>query len=436
MRDNGLESKSKSTEARNEEAFEKGIDVVARDHLYIRPGAPLFYGCFVADARFCVPRKTVFSQTITNHEGSRLNVKTETAWSTLADGMDVPSALITYAFCTASSLGEASKRMYQSILTRQVAMAVCANAWCEAPRELWIADMTSGLRNRRIRRRPNMMPTHLPQPTRQVDVGLCHEFACGIGRKFASDARMYAAEHYVDALDRLRVGNDLAAVEHLFIAAEALKTPFLEAHLEASRLTRAQLAEKWQTRTKYLEAEARLRLVFQCNQDVAEAASSVSNDFEHATKMSDETRLKAAKYCLRIARSVRDALIRSCAIGEASAKFLNDVYGEPLFDTELEAQTIEVRTTRAKIVAGTEPSVSELAHQPFASQFDDATSTFQYTVGWRDAASPGISIPFDEEGVFTAFTSEDAGASVERYIAERLSGKRIIVEPQSAADQC
>jgi hypothetical protein len=403
------------------------VDEFAERILGVEPGDALYYGCFTADARFCVPKDDPIEQLVTARD-RRIHIRTATLWRDEELNIPVPRGLVSYAFCSAPSIADAADFMYDIIAETMTCLAVAANAWCEMPREVVVADVTRDRERRAVRRRPNTMPQRLPQATRLIDgdaSAACWKGLVGTPRD--ADAKMYAAQQYLDALDRRRTGNVLMSVEHLFIAAEAMKPIVLARHLEQTGLSRADLAAQWGVTTKQLEGEARLRLIFDGDKSTSDDARNASDGFEHGTLMPDETWMLARRCHKAATRYVRTAILRLAGLEGRDFDVLTGPYGEPLFDTEPETQLVELATTRKKILTGAEKAMFALRHEPFHGGFDDATRTYRYIVAWRDLETPGLTLPMEGGGTFTAFMPGD-DVSTADFIKERLTTKKVVVE--------
>jgi hypothetical protein len=407
------------------------VDQVAEKMLEVAPGEPLYYGCFTADARFCIPKNDPIEQLATSTRlGRKIQIRTSTLWHDEGLNIPVPRGLVSYAFCSATDIADAAEFMYDIIADTVTCLAVAANAWCELPREVVVADVSRDRVGRLVRRRPNTMPQRLPQATRLVDGDASAACWKGlVGTPLDVDEKMYTVQRYLDALDSRRTGNTLMSVEHLFIAAETMKPIMLRRHLEERGLTEAQLAAEWGVTTRQLLGEARLRLIFEGDKGVADDARNASDGFEHGVRMPTETWELARRCHDKAARYVRTAILRLAGLKGRDFDVLTGPYGEMLVDTEPETQVVKLDTTRKNIFTGAESAMFTLRHEPFHGTFDESTKTYRYTVAWRDLESPGLTIPMQGGGSATMFMHGDE-VSVDDFIRERLTTKQVVVEDE------
>jgi len=146
-----------------------------------------------------------------------------------------------------------------------------------------------------------------------------------------------AITQYYHALTYWRPGDELLALAHLFMAAEALAKCSLDQHLKETGTTKKDLSNLWQVEEKHLTSAARRRLVFKGDDCCHRAAKNASDAFEHGFKDYHELRPLAAQYTVKSAGYVREAVVALSGVCPVSAAvLLSRPFDRPLGPLQLE----------------------------------------------------------------------------------------------------
>jgi hypothetical protein len=129
------------------------------------------------------------------------------------------------------------------------------------------------------------------------------------------DRLIRAASQYNEALNLFRNGSELLVVEHLFMGAEAIKKAAWRHEIAERDITKVQLADEWgYDKTgklnvdEFLDAEARLRLVFARDSECHKLAKHVSDHFEHGFSTAGALFAKSRSCLIRTASHLRNAI--------------------------------------------------------------------------------------------------------------------------------
>jgi len=130
------------------------------------------------------------------------------------------------------------------------------------------------------------------------------------------DRLLRAITQYNEALLRWGLGNELLSVAHLWMGIEAIKKASLRHHLESRGTSKDQLADEWgfdpnryMKIDQFLDAEARVRLVFQGDALHHRIAREVSDSFEHGLENGGALFAKARETLLPTAQHLRRAIL-------------------------------------------------------------------------------------------------------------------------------
>ena len=146
-----------------------------------------------------------------------------------------------------------------------------------------------------------------------------------------------AINQYYHALGYWRPGDELLALAHLFMAAEALAKCALDQHLEKTGETKRGMSQLWGVEEKHLVSMARRRLVFKGDDRCHDAAKDASDAFEHGYKDYHDLRPLAAQYTVKTAGYVRQAVVAMSGVCPVSAAVLRShLFDNPIGPLRLE----------------------------------------------------------------------------------------------------
>lgn len=135
--------------------------------------------------------------------------------------------------------------------------------------------------------------------------------------------------HYCEALRTWRMGNEVPAISHLFVGAEAMKVVCLRQELQRTNLTRDQLAHHWgfdinrsMTKDQYLELNAQIRLVFNNDYEVYKTVKKISDAVEHGLETFGSLYQPAGRNLVLTAKYLRESIMRTSSISDAHFNIL------------------------------------------------------------------------------------------------------------------
>lgn len=275
-------------------------------------------------------------------------------------------------------LGEAG-RIWTPVLS------LVTNAPIDDPEVVLAFDSTPGVTDREYFQIFRPVETGMPRPTRLAPV---EWFAAAVGSVLAhSDSvRIHRAiVHHHEALKLWRPGHDLALVNHLWIAVEALTKAILRTECARLGFEPDALAAHWQVDKKQLDGEVRRRLVFHGNSATYREANEVSNGLEHAFITLPELHARALAVRGVLAGHVRMAILEVLDLGSDAI----DALGEPPYRTVKESYPFS-RHWRGRLAGKGENLAAD--DQPYP---------------WVDWSSTIVAFSQNDDGSFALTPRED-----------------------------
>jgi len=184
-----------------------------------------------------------------------------------------------------------------------------------------------------------------------------------------------AISQYSEALKSWRPGAELLAVSHLFMGVESLKKAAWRHLVSAQGISARQLGAQWgfdengrMNLDTFLDAEARVRLIFSANQECHQLAKYVSDHFEHGFSNAGELHTKARNCVIPTARHLREAIFSLLSLEMDTLHVFTSDYAEPRGPARLEQYFF------AELMGGGEKLAAEGSEYPIClwrSSFDD-----------------------------------------------------------------
>lgn len=138
---------------------------------------------------------------------------------------------------------------------------------------------------------------------------------------------------YHEALKNWSLGNQVICVEHIFLGIEALKTVALLEHLQKTGKEKAELAKKWefnqedkQTLDEFLQAEARLLLIFMGDKKCSKLTKMVSDGFEPGYEEYGRLKKLAPQVIQSSAKCLREGILNHSGLSEEASSLLTSSF--------------------------------------------------------------------------------------------------------------
>lgn len=179
------------------------------------------------------------------------------------------------------------------------------------------------------------VPPDTPAMTsRFIDISACGELVSAFAKSGQRDRIVRATSQYYEALRNWRSGSELLALAHLFMGVEAVKKACWRNCIAVSDKSKEQLGAEWGYKEDgrlsidaFLDAEARLRLVFQGDRDCCQLAKGTSDHFEHGFSNAGSLYKGAGECLVATARYLREAILSLVDISaESRDVLLGDKY--------------------------------------------------------------------------------------------------------------
>ncbi len=269
-----------------------------------------------------------------------------------------------------------------------------------------IFETTPGL-DRREHFQRYLAPDGFAYASRRIDSEAAIALIGAIGVSTEKDRLIRATSQYSEALQTWRGGHELLALSHLFMGVEAIKTAYLRWELDRTGKDRDQLAADWgfeakrrMQRDTFLDQQARLRLVFQGEEECHRVAKETSDQYEHGFKNAGMLHAPAGECLVRTAELLRQAIFTVANLPQdAMRTLLGPNYLQPRGPTGVETY---VRST----IVGTGEALaalgSEYPHYEWASRLKDVRHdaetglyTFQPDHSMTASIAEGVSFTFN-----------------------------------------
>jgi hypothetical protein len=209
--------------------------------------------------------------------------------------------------------------------------------------------------------------------------------------------RLYrAVQQYRLALDSGTPGDELGAVAHLWMAVEALTTVMLREEIAAVGGSREALLEEWSIDLKRLDAEVRLRRVFQGDADLYMLCKESSDAFEHGFRSYGEVYRAIKDRASEVFRLVRTAILSAAGV---EGELFEALTAHPN-DTPLGLQPI-ARQLRAKLITSSDDLNEADRRYPFVELVStiqsidhdpDGSMRVSSLEDWRGHFAPGVTL--------------------------------------------
>lgn len=301
-----------------------------------------------------------------NTAGRRVRVEFFTKYDEEEFGVPIPHELYIEVRGPAESLDEALTKFWQIANSLIGPLAVSSNAPIGDPHHYVAFDNTPGRSEREFVQHVSLDERGLPHDGRYLRVRETSEFISAIVRHPQGERLQRAIEHYRFALNHWQPGREVLTVEHLFVAAEALKVIALQGALQHS--TTEQLADLWNVkrgadrriRIGDLQSAARREIVFNGDKDCHDKAAKASDGLEHGYEAFREITSLALQVKDQTFTYIRNAIINLSGISsEVKAVLLAPPLGIPQSDLET------FNLVRAKIVGATEHIRGDQSPYPY-----------------------------------------------------------------------
>lgn len=176
-----------------------------------------------------------------------------------------------------------------------------------------------------------------------------------------------ALGQYYQALRNWEPGQEVLALAHLWMGAEALTPAVLRRFLTTKSIDRVELAKSWQVEERHLDAETRKRLIMQGDTDAYATARKASDGFEHGFLGFSELRNHSERVRSKVANLLRLAILKELGLSAADeATLCSPPYDQP-------GHLGFAKYLRGKLVGGTD----DLAAPDQAHPFLKWETTFQ-----------------------------------------------------------
>lgn len=245
----------------------------------IRPGEELHVGCKL--------------------DGKHIGLTFRTRYLDRGFSDKVPGDLWVDAEGEADGLLEAAQNFGNVAREIAAVIALAANAAVLEVEPEVIFESTSGISKRPYFQR-YMAPDAFAMTSRFVDVPRTAALIDAVETSKEKHRLIRAISQYVEALKSWHLGAELIAVSHLFMGVEALKRAAWRHLVSVKGISADELGAQWgfdkngrMNLVTFLDAEARVRLIFLGNQECHKQAKHVSDHFEHGFSNAGELYTKA-----------------------------------------------------------------------------------------------------------------------------------------------
>jgi len=278
-------------------------------------------------------------------------------------------------------------------------LSVAANAVIDSPQP-WVAyDATPGRSERQFIQMVVSEDQGLPAPVRLVVPQATLNFIMAVMQNPNTSALHRACLHYGEALRYWRHGMDTYCVGQLWIAVEALtKLMRTREAKRAGLASHRSLADLWSVKRDQIDQETRRRIIFQGDADTCDAASDVSNGYEHAYGHPGQIRTSARRIRNLTARCVRSAIIDLAGVDETDRLILeSQTFVEPLgfIDYFVSVQGLLIGTSDTLATEGEryprlriKPSLVQIARANPGGERD--VMTMDLSLSWDEIVADGI----------------------------------------------
>lgn len=224
--------------------------------------------------------------------------------------------------------------------------------------------------------------------------------------------RAFNAYHH--ALQEWEPGLEIPSLGHLWVGMEALTPIALNHHLEERSLSRDELAREWNIEPKALNAETRLRLLFDGNEECYSEAKEARNGLLHGYGKLWDVRERSMPIRLDTARYLRSSLFNLIGLNQSDkGQLLAAPFDTPLHWTMMAQMfgTIRGRTENLAAEDDIYPQV-EWAHTwKELPQDEEGDARFEMRFAVIPRLAKGLSFELDSLQVLTAREDESDESS-------------------------
>ncbi len=267
-----------------------------------------------------------------NSTGEGVTVRLASAYFDLGMAAKLPGRLIADVRGTAASLEGAATVFGQVLALVSPVISVSANASAPEFEIDLVYDCTPDLEEHSFSQWRRQYEDPLVHPRHQLlDPDLAEVV---LKRLIASSeaSRAYRASvQYQEAVGSWRRGEELRAVMHLWMAAEALTKAFLRNECARSGTDDDGLCQAWHIEKRHLDREVRRRLIFHGDDDIYAQARDTSDALEHMFEDFPELQMKAAACRDATATHIRRAIVELIGVpAEMVASMTAGPYSAPV----------------------------------------------------------------------------------------------------------
>jgi hypothetical protein len=199
----------------------------------------------------------------------------------------------------------------------------------------------------------------VPVPGRRIDIEVVSLVLNALAAHGEAPRISRAIAQYSEALSFWRPGREVSCLAHLYMGVEALSPAILRQHRKKLSKNNEQLAADWRVDQKRFENEARLRLIFDGDEECFGKARRASDAFEHGFLDYDAVRKLTQDALLRTAGYLRQAIFRTLELNEnIFARLFDGTHSVP------RGPLLLVRYLRGQMIGKVEDLAAETQQYP------------------------------------------------------------------------
>ena len=271
------------------------------------------------------------------------NVKISTRDDTGQTSLPIPRELVFEFECNAESIDAAIAEIDNYVSGWAAIIAFAMNAPVGTPQVVQALDVTPDLHERSIREYVYQEDNGLPGPGRFIEPQLVGEVTLALHACFEEPRVARAVSQYEVALRYWTPNSLVLAAAHLYMACDALAPAIEESYRNRKSLTREQHAQEFGISIRGercsecgtdrswkvdLDRAARLKYIFQDDDELYQRSRKMSNAFEHGFTDIPEIRQVATEITARLFKVVRSAIFDVAEIDATTTAKLVDL--EPI----------------------------------------------------------------------------------------------------------
>jgi hypothetical protein len=276
-------------------------------------------------------------------DGKDIDLTFRTRYLDLGFSDKVPGDLWVDAEGEADGLLDAARNFGNAARDIAAVIALAANAAVSEVDPEVVFESTSGITTKRPYFQRYMAPDAFAMTSRFVDVPRTVALISAVEASEEKNRLIRAISQYSEALKSWRLGAELLAVSHLFMGVEALKRAAWRHLALVQSISDTTLGAQWgfdengqMKLHNFLDAEARVRLIFSGDQECHRLAKYVSDHFEHGFSNAGNLHPKARNCVIPTARYLREAIFSLLSLDGDILQAFTSEYAEPRGAARLE----------------------------------------------------------------------------------------------------